>query len=204
MRTPFAWTLPSQVSLQAVCACYALWGAPAVGLAASEQIMPPPAVATPAVSTASPAAPTSTTNSGTARIGDAVFNRRVLTLVALGCVVGTIIGWVRRSPHVTGVRLLHKPKKMRLSVLVPPTPAPRLVPGDSPNATRARSIRAPLPRQTPAGAPRSGAIDYIAAFADPGKARGGSRVDYLLVSSDSEEESPEAPGGFDGSPRDTE
>ena len=198
MRMPFAWTLPSQTSLQVVCACYALWGAPAAGLAAPEQI-----VSTPVVSTTAPAAPTSTANNGAVRIDSVVFNRRVLTLVAMGCLAGAIVGWVWRGSRETRFRLLSKPKKMGLSVLVPPTPAPRLIPGDSPNATRARSIRAPIPRQTPAVATRSGVIDYIAAFADPGEARRGSRVDYLLVSGDSAEESPDPPDGLDGSPRDS-
>jgi hypothetical protein len=197
MRTPFAWTLP-QTSLQVVCACYALWGAPAAGLAATEQIVPTAAVSTPAA-----AAPTSMANHSAARIGGVSFNRRALALVGMGCLVGTILGWIWRGPRETRFRLLNKPKKVGLSVLVPPTPAPRLIPGDSPNATRTRSIRAPLSRQTPAVATRSGVIDYIAVFADSGKASAGSRVDYLLVSSDSAEESPDPSGGFDDSPRDT-
>ena len=199
MRTPFGWTLPSQVSLPVVCACCVLWGAPAAGLAAvPEQIMPTPVVSTPA-----PAAPTSTANNSTARTGSVLFNRRVLTLVAMGCLVGMIVGWASGGPREPRFRPFNKPKKMRVSVLVPPTPAPRLVPGDSPNATRARSVRAPLSRQTPAAGRRSGVIDYIAVFSDAGEASGGSRVDYLLVSGDSAEESPDPPGELDGSPRDT-
>ncbi len=116
MRTPFAWTLPSRTSLQVVCACYALWGAPVAGLTAPEKIMPMPAV-----STRAPAAPTSMPNHA-ARIRGVLFNRRVLTLVAMGCLVGTIVGWVRRGSRETRFRLLNKPRKMRLSVLVSPTP----------------------------------------------------------------------------------
>lgn len=108
----------------------------------------------------------------------------VLTLLALGGLVGIIAGWSRRGARKPRVRLLNKPKKTRLSVLVPPGPAPRLVPGDSPNATRAQT-RAPLSSQLPAGATH---FDYIAAFADSGEASEGARVDYLLISSDNEAE----------------
>ena len=200
MRTPFGWSLTSQTSLQVLCACCALWSAPAAALAAPEQITPTPVISTPA-----PAA-TSMANDSTARIGGVSFDRRVLTLLAMGCLVGMIAGWVGGGPRETHFRPLNKPKKMRLSVLVPPGPAPRLIPSDSPNATRARWTRAPVSRQTPAGATGSGVIDYIAAFADSAEASEGGRVDYLLVSSDSVGESldpPDPPEELDGSLRHT-
>jgi hypothetical protein len=188
MRTPFGWTLTVQTSLQVLCACCALLCAPAAALAAPEQIRPMPDVSTPA-----PATATSMENS-TVRIGGVSFDRRVLTLLAMGCLIGVIAGWLSGGPRETHFRLLNKPKKTHLSVLVPPGPAPRLIPRDSPNATRASSTRAPVPRQTPVGATRSGVIDYIAAFADSGEASEGVRVDYLLVSSDSVGDSVDSPG----------
>lgn len=128
-----------------------------------------------------------------ARGGSVFFDRRVLTLLALACLVGMIAGWVGGGPRETGFRLLNKPKKSHLSVLVPPGPAPRLIPGDSPNATRAQRALAPLPRQTPADAGGSGGINYIAAFADSAEASEGAKVDYLLVSSENVDESPDSP-----------
>lgn len=198
MRTPFGWTLPSQTSLQVVCACCALWGAPAAALAAPEPITPTPVVSTPAS-----AAPISTASDGTRRMEGASFKRGVLPLVVMGCLVGMIIGWVVRSPPDTRFRLLHKPKKMPLSVLVPPTRAARLIPGDSPNATRALSSCAPMPRPAPVSARRLAGIDYIAVFSDSTKPGAGTRVDYLLEAGDGAEESLDALGEFDGSPRDT-
>jgi hypothetical protein len=196
MRTPFGWTLPSQTSLQVACACYALWGGPTAALAAPEQSRPAPVASTPA-----PAAPTTVADDSTARIGGASFNRRVLMLVAVGCLVGIIVGRARRDrPRETRFRLYNKPQKVRVSVLVPPTPAPRLIPSESPNATRARSIGAPVSRPTPVGAAGLGVIHYIAAFADSAEASGGTRIDYLLVSSDGEEESADPPGGLDVPP----
>jgi hypothetical protein len=112
-----------------------------------------------------------------------------------------IVGWVSGGPRDTRFRLLNRPKKTRLSVLVPPGPPSRLIPSDSPNATRARWTRAPVSRQTPACATGSGVIDYIAAFADSAEASEGDRVDYLLVSSDSVEESLDPPEELDGSLR---
>ena len=106
---------------------------------------------------------------------------QVWCLLALGCVVGVIAAWVSRGPRKTRLRLLNKPTKARLPVLVPPGPAPRLIPSDSPNATRPVGTGAPLSRQLPAGATH---INYIAAFADSGKGSEGGRVDYLLVASD--------------------
>lgn len=196
MRTPFGWTLTAQTSLQVLCACCALWCAPAAALAAPEQITPMPVVSTPA-----PGAATSMANDSSVRIGGVSFDRRVLTLLAMGCLVGMIAGWVSVAPRETRFRLLNKPKKTRLSVLVPPGPAPRLIPRDSPNATRAS--RAPVSRQTPAGATRPRVINYIAAFGDSAEASAGGRVDYLLISSDSVGESLDPPGELDGSLRNT-
>ena len=197
MRTPFRWTRPSQTSLHVLCACCALWGASATALAEPGQITPTPVVSTPA-----PAAATVANNS-TARIGSVLFDRRLLTLLAMGCLVGVIAGWVSRDPREPRVRLINKPKKTRLSILVPPGPAPRLIPSDSPNVTRPRSTRAPVPRQMPIGAARPRVIDYIAAFADSTEASVGGRVDYLLVSGDSVEEALDPPGGLEGSSRHT-
>jgi hypothetical protein len=180
MRTPLRWTRPSQTSLHVLCACCALWGAPAAALAEPEQATPTPVVSAPA-----PAAVTVANNS-TERIVSVLFDRRVLTLLAIGCLVGMIAGWIGRHPSEPRFRLLNKPKKTSLAILVPPGPAPRLIPGDSPNATRPRSTRAPVARQTPIGAARPRVIDYIAAFTDPATASEGGRVDYLLVSNDEE------------------
>jgi hypothetical protein len=107
-----------------------------------------------------------------------------LALIALVFLVGTLAGRARKAPREPRVRLLARPKKMRLTVLVPPGPAPRLVPGDSPNATRARAARVSVPRTAPVGT-GSGIIDYIAPFggsAEPGEP---ARVDYLLEPDDS-------------------
>jgi hypothetical protein len=198
MRTPFGWTLTAHTSLQVLCTCCALWGGPAAARAEPEQTTSPPVASTPA-----PAAVTATVNDSTSRIGGVSFDRRVLTLLAMGCVVGMIVGWARGGPRETRFRLLNKPKKTRLSVLVPPGPAPRLIPGDSPNATRARWPHGPVSRQTPVGGTGSGAIDYIAAFADPGQASEEDSVDYLLIPSDSEDPSVDPPDELDGSFRRT-
>ena len=198
MRTPFGWTPTAQTSLQILCVCCALGCAPAAALAAPEQITPMPVVSTPA-----PGAATSMANNSTVRIGGISFDKRVLTLIAMGCLVGAIAGWVSLGSRETRFRLLNRPKKTRLSVLVPPGPAPRLIPRDSPNAARASSTPDPVSRQTPAGATHSGGIDYIAAFADSAEASEADRLDYLLISSDSEGESLDPPGAFDGSLRHT-
>jgi hypothetical protein len=108
----------------------------------------------------------------------------VLVLVAMVCLVGTIAGWTGKGPRAPRIRLFTRPKKTQLTVLVPPGPTPRLVPGDSPNATRPRPPPAPVPRQSPDGT-GSGIIDYIAPFADPGEASENARVDYLLDPDDS-------------------
>jgi hypothetical protein len=202
---PFVWTRPSQTSLRVLlCACCALWVVPAAALAAPEKITPTPGIPTTAAATET-ATTTATTNDSTARTGGVSFDRRVLVLLAIGCIVGLIAGWVARGgAREPRVRLLHKPKKVQVSVLVPSSPAPRLIPGDSPNATRARWARTPVPRQTPAGAPRPGIIHYLAAFADPAEASEKARVDYLLVSDDVAEEPPDSPGGSDDSLRGTE
>jgi hypothetical protein len=116
----------------------------------------------------------------------------MLMLLAMGGLVGMITGWIGRHPREPRIRLLNKPKRTSLSILVPPGPAPRLIPGDSPNATRPRSMRAPVPRQTPVGAARPRVIDYLAAFADPAEEEG--RVDYLLVSDEDGEGVLDGPG----------
>jgi len=111
------------------------------------------------------------------------FGWALVALLALVCVVGTIVGWARNGPREPRVRLLARPKKTHLTVLVPPGPAPRLVAGESPNATRARPAPAPVLRTAPAGT-GSGVIDYIAPFADSGEANETARVDYLLEAGD--------------------
>jgi hypothetical protein len=195
MRILFVWTRPSQTSLRVLCACCALWGAPAAALAAAAQVTP-----TPAVPTSTAAAERSAGNDSTARVGTVLFDRRVLALLVMGCVVGLVVSWSRGGPPDIRFRLLNKPKKTQLSVLVPPGPAPRLIPSESPNATRARAARSPVPRPAPVSATRPGIIHYIAAFADPAKASERVRVDYLLVSGDSADESPDSPDGSDDSP----
>lgn len=175
MRTPFGWTLTAQASLRILCACCALCGAPAAALAASEQ-----STATTAASTVPAAAANSTAHDHTAEVSRSSLDRRVLTLLAMGCLVGMIAGWARGGPRETRVRLLHKPKKTHLSVLVSPGPAPRLIPGDSPNARRARWSRAEVSRQTPIGATHPRVLHYLAAFADSPDASDEAHVDYLL------------------------
>jgi hypothetical protein len=113
-------------------------------------------------------------------VGRLAFDRRVLTLLAMGCLVGMIVGWAGGGPRDIRLRLLHKPKKARPSVLVSPGPAPRLIPGDSPHATRARWARAPVSRQTPVGDTHPRVLHYYAAFADSTEASEEARVDFLL------------------------
>ncbi|HVY81264.1 MAG TPA: hypothetical protein VG994_09815 [Steroidobacteraceae bacterium] len=110
----------------------------------------------------------------------------MLTLLAMGCLVGLIAGWANTGPREPRVRLLNKPKKTHLEVLVPARAPPRLIPSDAPNAVRARWARAPVPRQTPDGATRAGVVDYIAAFADSARGSEQCRIDYVLVPSESE------------------
>lgn len=159
---------------QVFCACLALWSVPAGSLGAAEQVTPATVVSTPAA-----AAGTSAARHDTVRIGSVSFDRRALALVAMVCLVGTIAGLATRHPREPRVRSLAKPKRTRLTVLVPPGPAPRLIPGDSPNATRARRARAPVTRMAPAGT-GSGIIDYIAPFVASESASEKARVDYLL------------------------
>lgn len=139
------------------------------------------ALAAPAAATAS-----SPANDSTARVGGFSFDRRVFTLLAMGCLVGLIAGWVRAGPREPRLRLLNKPKKTELSVLVSPGPAPRLVPSDSPNATRARWSRAEVSRQTPAGATHPRVLHYFAPFADSAEASEDAHVDFLLESEEGE------------------
>jgi hypothetical protein len=159
MRTPSGWTPPGQTSLQVLCACFALCGAPTAVLGAPEQITPTPAVSTPEAATEA-----STASSSAARADDVSFDWRLLSLLAMACLVGAIAGRAsRRSPELR-VRLFNKPKKTAPSVLVPPRPELPLIPRDSPNATRVHSVPDPVPRQTPASTTRSGIIDYLAPF----------------------------------------
>jgi hypothetical protein len=199
MRTPVGWALTARTSLQVLCACCAFWCTPVATLAAREQT-----TAMPVVSKAAPAADTSAANNRTTRVGGISLDRRVLTLLAMGCLVGLIAGWVRGGePRRPRVRLYIKPRKTPLSVLVPPGPAPRLIPRESPNATQASWTRTPVSRRTRVGATRNGVIDYLAAFADSADASEEAHVDYLLIASDSAEESPELTDGFDDSLRQT-
>jgi hypothetical protein len=158
MRKSFRWTLRRHTRLQLLCACCALWGAPAL---------------------AAPA--------------DGVLSdRRVIlaiaSLIAVGGIVGMIAGRDNRAARGPRLRLLNEPKKTQLSVLVPPGPAPRLIPSDSPNAVRPRPTRGPIPRATPDGTTSSGIVDYLAAFADPPQPSEKDRVDFLLVPDDSVDE----------------
>jgi hypothetical protein len=116
----------------------------------------------------------------------------VLTLLAMGCCVGVIAGWVNGGPREPRVRLRTKPTKTPLSVLVSPGPAPRLIPADSPNARRARWSRAPVSRQTPVGATHPRVLHYLAPFADPAEASEDARLDYILEADDSVEEPAES------------
>jgi hypothetical protein len=113
----------------------------------------------------------------------------LVLLLLLACLLGFAVGWLGGGPRVL-LRLLNKPKKAPPPILVPPGPTPRLVAGDSPKATRARSTDANGPRQTPAGIRRSGAIDYIAVFTAPAEGRRNARLDYLLESGEQEDEPP--------------
>jgi hypothetical protein len=155
------------------------------------------------LSTPTPAAPTFEGSSSAARVGGAWFDRRVLTLLATGCLIGMLAGWTSGGPRGTRFRLLNKPQKTHMPVLVPPGPTPRLIPSDSPNATRALWTRASVSRRTPPGAAHSGVIDYIAVFADSAEASEAGRVDYVLESSDSAEESVDPPSELDESLRRT-
>jgi hypothetical protein len=116
----------------------------------------------------------------------------VLTLLggilAVAGAVGMIVGWTGQGPREPRLRLLHKPKKAQLQVLVPPGPPPRLIPGESPHAVRKRPPSAPVSRQTPAGTTSSGIVDYIAPFADSAEVIDERRVDYLLESGDGPDE----------------
>jgi hypothetical protein len=171
---------------------------PAAAVATPERMTPTQAIAPSARDS------TSNVNDGVARSDeDVLSDRRVVTLLAIGsvaataCVVGMIGGRTSRGPREPRLRLINKPKKMQLSVLVPPGPPPRLIPSDSPNAVRKRPAHAPVPRQTPDGTTCSGIVDYLAAFADATKASEGVRVDYLL--GDGVEDSLETPEDADGS-----
>jgi hypothetical protein len=123
------------------------------------------------------------------RIMRTPFGWALLALVAVVFLVGTLSGRARGNPRDPRVRLLAKPKRTRLTVLVPPGPTPRLIPSESPNATRARPVPAAAPRRMPGAG--SGIIDYIAPFVSSGEARDTLRVDYLREPGD--DESPDPP-----------
>jgi hypothetical protein len=180
MRTPFVWIRLSPSSLLVLCACCALWAAPVTVRAATEPLESTRTVAKRSVSSATGAV----SNDSTEQVPERLRDKRLLMLLAAGCVVGLIASCSRASAPEIRFRLLHKPKKTPLPVLVPPGPPPRLIPGESPNATRARTARAEVSRQKPAGARPTGLVDYIAAFGDPAKAN----VDYVLVPGDDPED----------------
>lgn len=117
------------------------------------------------------------------------FGWALLALVAGVFLVGTLSGRARGNPRDTRVRLLAKPKRTGLTVLVPPGPAPRLIPSEAPNATRARPVPAAAPRKMPRAS--SGIIDYIAPFVGSGDAGDNARLDYLLEPG--EDEPPDPP-----------
>lgn len=152
MRTSSRWALRLQTRLQLLCACCAMWSAPATALAAPADGV----------------------------VSERRVVAAIAILIAVGGVVGMIAGRDRgtRGPRL---RLLNDSKKAQLSVLVPPGPPPRLIPSESPNAIRPRPPHAPTRRNTPEGKPTTGIVDYIAAFADPPDPSGKDRVDYLLV-----------------------
>jgi hypothetical protein len=139
MGTRFGWAPKWLTSLQALCACGALFGAPAGALGATSELAPPTATA-PSIVTSD------------AQVFGFSFDRRVLTLLVMGCVVGMIAGWANGGPRETRLRLFKKQKTTHLAVIVPAGPAPRLIPSDSPNVTRARWNRTPVSRRTPAPA----------------------------------------------------
>jgi hypothetical protein len=114
---------------------------------------------------------------------------QTLVLLAIACLIGAIAGWARKGPRKPRVRLLIKPQKTPPPVLVPPGPTRRLIPSDSAKATRPRPAPAPAPRMTPVSTTRSGIVDYIAPFVDAGESSEKARVDYLLESDESVEES---------------
>jgi len=179
MRTPVGWTLTTRAPLRILFACCGFWGLPTAALAATEDIQPALVE-----STAAPA--TSTPNSDAARADDPSIETRVLALLALACAIGLIAGQRDRRPRGTQLRLHNKPKKALPTILIPPGPAPHLIPGDSPKAARRAGSNAPALRQTPDGIPSSGLIDYIAPFSDSAEGSEGTRVDYLLEAGEGE------------------
>jgi len=160
-------------------ACCVLWGLPTAALTATEYIQPAPVEATAAPST-------STLNNDVARADEPSIEKRVLALLALACALGLIVGRRDPRPRGTQLRLHNKPKKMPPTILVPPGPAPYLVPGDSPKATRRAGSTVPVLRQTPDGIPSSGLIDYLAPFSASAEGGEGTRVDYLLEAGEAE------------------
>jgi len=203
MGTPFAWRLLPQASLLVLCACCAPCAAPAAALGSPERD-------TSLVYAPTVAAADSISKDEENRTSQEALERRAMTLLAIGglvgaaCLIGMIAGGSNRGPPAPRVRLLNKPKKTQLSVLVPPGPAPRLIPSESPNAIRARPARAPVSRQTPEGDTRSGIVHYIAAFTNSGQATEEVRVDYLLEPGEGAEQSADPLDEVDGPLRQSE
>jgi hypothetical protein len=180
LRKPTACRPRSRKSLRAVCARCVLWSATVTVLAASGQV-----TATSVSSTPTAAAATSPEDSKPTRAGGSVLDLRVLALVAIAGSAGLIAGRFTRGRREIRFRLLHKPKKTSLPVLVSSEPAARLVPGELPHATRAPRAGPPVTRQVPVGAPRPGVIHYLAAFAESANPSHQTPIDYLLVEGDS-------------------
>lgn len=179
MRTPVGWTLTTRAPLRILFACCAFWGLPEAALALTEDIHPALVE-----STAVPA--TSTLNNDAAGAEDPSIEKRVLALLVLACALGLIAGHRDRRPRGTQLRLHNKPKKTLPTILIPPGPAPHLIPGDSPRATRRAGSNAPVLRQTPDGIPSSGLVDYIAPFSESAEGGEGTRLDYLLEAGEGE------------------
>jgi hypothetical protein len=167
------------MSMRILFACCVLWGLPTAALAVTEYIQ-----AGLVESTAAPSA--STLNNDIARADDPSIETRVMALLALACALGMIAGQRDRRSRGTQLRLHNKPKKTPPTILVPPGPAPHLIPGDSPKATRRAGSTVPVLRQTPDGIPSSGLIDYIAPFSDSAEGSEATRVDYLLEAGEAE------------------
>jgi hypothetical protein len=160
-------------------ACCVFWGLPTAALAVTEDIRPALVESTAAPST-------STLSPDVVRADEPSIEKRVLALLALACALGLIVGRRDRRPRGTQLRLHNKPKKTAPTILVPPGPAPPLIPGDSPKATRRAGSTVPVLRQTPDGIPSSGLIDYLAPFSDSAEGSEGTRVDYLLEAGEAE------------------
>jgi hypothetical protein len=183
LRTPFGCGPTSRVSLLALCTCCAFWGDSLIARAAPAEV-----TATTVTPTPAPAARGSPQNNASARAGRGSFDKRVLVLVVLAGSVGMIVGWSNRGRREIRFRLLNKPNKAPLPVLVPPRPTARLVPGDLPNATRALRTRAPIPQPIHTGGSRSRVIHYLAVFAESAQPSSQTPIDFLLVEGDGVED----------------